>query len=225
MSWLLIGVVAIILLNALIGMKVGFIKTVFSMFSLLVAMVLTTWISPLVSNALASNAKVNSMVNNRIEKVLPVAKENIEPRDEKSYINEMSLPDSIKETLIKNLDDKKEDLNKYIISSMTSIVIKALGFIITFIVILVLLWVACIALNIISHLPILKQINKAAGLLAGLLHGLIIVWLLLILLTVFGGTKFGMDAFKSIEESQILSLIYDNNLLLNIVTSAIKTKQ
>ena len=46
MNWLLIVVIGIIIMNALIGRKVGLIKIVFSLFSFIIALLLTTWISP-----------------------------------------------------------------------------------------------------------------------------------------------------------------------------------
>jgi len=84
------------------------------------------------------------------------------------------------------------------------------------------LWALCIALDLISKLPLLNGVNKTAGLLAGLLHGLVIVWVFFLIITVFGGTKIGQQALEMIGESEILSFIYNNNLLLKFITSATK---
>ena len=95
--------------------------------------------------------------------------------------------------------------------------INALAFIVTFIVILIILWLVFAALNLISKLPVLNSMNKTAGFLAGAVQGLVIVWVLFILLTVFGGTTFGRDALQMIGENEALSFIYNNNLLLRYV--------
>ena len=100
--------------------------------------------------------------------------------------------------------------------------INALAFVLTFIAVFVGLWVISIALNIISKLPILNQINKMAGFLVGGLQGVIIVWILFIVITVFSGSELGRTAFQQIESSEILSFIYDKNFLLNIVLNAVK---
>jgi len=42
------------------------------------------------------------------------------------------------------------------------------------------------------------------------------------MLTTFGGAEFGQKIFLMIEESKLLSFIYNNNLILPFVTSATK---
>lgn len=222
MNWILIVVLAILIGNALIGLRVGFIKTVFSLASMLVALILTVWFSPTVNDMLQNNEKFGGLITEKVEQMLSLEEKESDISDQDAYIEGLPLPKSIKNTLIENRDKGIKDLKGYIASYITGIIINSLAFILTFISILVILWVICFALNIISKLPILNQINKLAGMLAGVVHGLVIVWLLLILLTVFGGSKFGQDAFVMIEESVLLSLIYNNNFLLTIVIGASK---
>jgi len=235
MNWLLLVVLVILVGNALIGRKVGFIKTVFSLCSMIVAIFLTVLISPTVNDLMKGNEKFYSYVEEKAGKIVQAEAEETneeaeETKDEAENlsIGKLPLPQSIKDTLIKNKDSKVNGilaaggLKDYIAKYLANIIIKALAFIVTFIIILILLWAICFALNIISKLPILNSINKTAGLLAGLVHGLVIVWIFFILLTVFGGTGFGQDTLKMIGESQVLSFIYNNNLLLRFVTSATK---
>jgi uncharacterized membrane protein required for colicin V production len=228
MNWLLLVVLAILIINTFIGMKVGFIKTVFSLCSMIVAIVLTIWISPHVNDFIRGNEKCYNYINTKVEKVLPLIDEKADKNAQVAIIEGLALPQSIKDSLIKNNNKEvyKElavkGFKEYVGSYLTGIVINALAFSATFIVMLILLWVVSIALDIISKLPLLKQINKTAGLMAGLLHGLVVVWIFFILLTVFSSTKLGQDAMELIGESQILGLIYNNNFLLDFVTSVTK---
>lgn len=75
---------------------------------------------------------------------------------------------------------------------------------------------ACMALDIISRLPIINELNKAAGLLAGLLRGIIMVWILFIIITVFRETVWGGIALGMIEDSHILRSVYQSNLILKL---------
>lgn len=228
MNWLLVIVLLILIGNALIGRKVGFIKIVFSLVSMIIALVLTVWISPMVNDLLRNNEKIYGGITERVEKVLPFEEEETKVTDQIKYINELPLPETIKNTLIENnnVDVYKalaiDSFKDYVSSYFASIVINAMAFIGTFLIILILLWVLSTVLDIISKLPILNQINKTAGLVAGLVQGLIVVWLLFILLTVFGGSEFGKNALVMINESEILSIIYNNNMLLGFITSATK---
>lgn len=222
MNWILIVVLVILIGNALIGLKVGFIKTIFSLVSMVIALLLTVWLSPNVSSMLKSNDKFHDMITDQVEKMLKLEEKETDISEEKDFMEGLPLPKSMKETLIENRDKGVENIKEYITEYVSGVIINAVAFIITFLIALIGLWALCFALDIVSKLPILNQINKLAGLAAGLVHGMIIVWVVFILLTVFGGAKFGQDAFVMIEESELLSYIYNNNLLLKFVTSAVK---
>jgi uncharacterized membrane protein required for colicin V production len=228
MNWLLVIIVAILAVNTLIGLKVGFIKTVFSLVSMILALTLTIWISPMVNNFLKDNEKFYHYISEKVEKVMPLLQEQADGEKQEAEIEGLKLPKSIKNSLIKhnNAESYKSlavhNFKGYVNGYLSGIVINALAFIITFIVILILLWIISIALDIISKLPLLNEINKTAGLLAGLLHGLVVVWLFFILLTVFGSYELGQKAMQMIEDSQVLSLIYNNNLLLGFITNFTK---
>ncbi len=222
MNWILIVVLAILIGNALVGLRVGFIKTVFSLVSMVIALILTIWISPNVNDMLKNNDKFYHMINDRVEKMLSLQEEKAASTEDEQYIEGLPIPKSWKKTLIENKKDATDNLKEYIAEYVTGVIINALAFILTFVAALIVLWALCFALNIVSKLPLLNQINKLAGLAAGLVHGLVLVWLLFILLTVFGSAKFGQEAFVMIEDNAFLSLIYNNNLLLRFVTSASK---
>ncbi|MHB8127827.1 MAG: CvpA family protein [Mobilitalea sp.] len=228
MNWLLIIVLGILVVNSLIGMKVGLIKTVFSLCSLVVALVLTVWISPLVNDFMRGNEKFYDGISTKVEKMLPFDEEEVKADAQDSIIEGLKLPQSIKDSLIKNnnADVYKElsisSFKDYVTGYLTGIIINALAFFATFLIILIILWIASIALNIIGSLPLIKQVNKTAGLLAGMVHGLVVVWLFFILITVFGSSEFGQKAMEMIGESQVLSFIYNNNLLLGFITNAAK---
>ena len=228
MNWLLFVVVIILLGNAIIGMKVGFIKTVFSLVSLILALVLTIWISPMVKDYMKGNEKFYNSISSKVEKLLPFDEEGIEEKEQDTAIEGLSVPKSIKEGLLKNntTEHYKEmaitSFKQYVSRYLTEIIINSLSFIVTFVAILILLWIIFMALDLISKLPLLNQANKTAGLLAGLVHGLILVWLFFILMNVFGGSTFGQSVMKLVEENEVLSIIYNNNILLKFITSATK---
>lgn len=230
MNWLLIAVIVIIAANALIGMKAGLIKTVFSLCSMIAAIVLTWWISPIVNDYMKGNVKIYNAISEKVEKILPFSDDEYKESEQDAFIDELHLPKSIKDSLKENNKAKVyqemelgiNNFKGYVCSYLTGVIINAISFIITFVVILILLWVICIALDLVSKLPLLHQINKLAGLAAGFVHGLVIVWILMILLTVFGSSSFGQEAMQIIEEDAVLSFIYNNNFLLRFITSVAK---
>lgn len=220
MNWLLIIVVAIIVLNAFIGRKVGLVKIIFSLFSFIIALILTAWISPSINGMLKNNETFYEKASQKVEDML--FRDQAETTNDEDLIEGLPLPKSIKESLQENKEKQVANIKSYIISHVTDIVINALAFVLTFVVVFVGLWVLSIALNIISKLPILNQLNKIAGFFVGGLQGVLIVWIIFILITIFAGTELGGVAYKQVEESTILSYLYDKNVLLNIVLNAVK---
>jgi len=220
MNWLLIAVLAIIIINAWIGKKIGFIKIVFSLFSFIITLLITTWISPKINGLLKNNETFYQKTYQKVEKTLSL--ETKENSDQDEMINDLPLPKSIRENLIENKKKQEANIKSYIVFQVTGIVINAIAFILTYVVVFVGLWIIGAAINIISKLPIIHQINKWAGFIVGGMQGLFIVWLLLLLLTVFGGSELSQSAFKQIEESKFLSFIYNKNFILHIVLNAVK---
>lgn len=228
MNWVLIVVIAILVVNGLIGMKVGLMKTVFSLCSMLLAVGLSLWISPYVNDFLRGNDQVYDSVTTKVEKFLPEMKEKTNQNDQVSIIEGLKLPESIKNSLIEN--NNKDTYKKlsvknfkgYVNGYLSGIVISALAFVITFLIIQILLWVISMALDLLGRLPLIKQVNKLAGLLAGLAHGLVLVWILFIVLTVFGSSGWGQKAMEMIGSNELLGLIYNNNILLDFITNVTK---
>lgn len=220
MNWLLILVLAVIIINAWIGKRVGLIKIVFSLFSFIISLLITTWVNPEINSILKKNETFYNNVYDKVEEMLDLEDKDTSDQDE--TIDKLPLPKSIKETLKRNKEKQEENIKAYIITQVTGIVINAISYILTFATVFIALWVLSIALKIISKLPIINQINKLTGFIVGGLQGLIMVWILFLLITVIGGTELGKSAFEQIEESAFLSYLYDKNLLLNIVMGVVK---
>lgn len=220
MNWLLIAVLAIIIINALIGRKVGLIKIVFSLFSFIITMLITSWISPKVNIYLKNNETFYQKTYQKVEGTLALNER--ETTDQDDMIDKLPLPRSIRENLKENKEKQEENIKSYIITRVTGIVINAFAFILTYIIVYIVLWIISAAIKIVSKLPIISTINKLTGFIVGGMQGVFIVWLLFLLFTVFSGSELSQWAFRQIEESSILSYIYNKNIILNIVMNASK---
>lgn len=228
-NWLLIIVIVIIGGYALYGRHKGFIKTVFSLFSIIAALILTVWISPIVSKQVQQNDKIMSFTTNKVTKVVVTNNKDKTKVNKKSgqitYINKLPFPKAVKTALIENNNSDMytamavNSFKEYISSSISRIIINAAVFILIMLIAIIVLSVLCEALNIISKLPIINGLNKTAGLFAGLLQGFIIVWIGCIALTMFSSTKFVQSIFEIINKNTFLSLIYNNNLFLKFITN------
>jgi uncharacterized membrane protein required for colicin V production len=225
MNWVLILVIAVLSGYAIYGRSRGFIRTVFMLFSTIIAILLTTWISPVVSKEIQKNDKIMNYVTEKVSNVVKSSEKDKKKADQMNYIDKLPLPKKLKNALIENNNTDMykamavDNFKDYISSTITRIIINAAIFLILMIVILIGLAVLCEALNIISKLPLINGLNKTAGLLAGLLQGIIVVWIGCIFLTMISSTKLGQEIFTQINENQFLSTIYNNNLFLNLITN------
>ena len=232
MNWLVIAVAAVLVVFALKGRKVGFIKTIFSIFSIIIAIVVSSALSPYVSKALRTNEKFYNYINERVEDVINLKvedKDKTTVSEQADAISKLSLPESIKKNLLENKNNSEvykalhvETFKEYVNGYITTIAINAIAFIITYVIVTILLFAVRIALNIISKLPIINGLNKTAGLLVGLFEGLLVIWMLCIVLTAFSSTQTAQKLFELIKESQFLSCLYNNNLLIQFITNMAK---
>jgi len=233
MNWLLILALGIIGVFAFIGWRVGFVKSVFSLVSTIAVIVITILVSPIVTNMLKDNASITGAIAGKLEEVIDLSgvAENLnsdEEKDPTAFIDGLNLPDSIKETikdsLAATMEEKEEEaaafvgekldaLEKYICERLTDIILNALGFFITFLVAAAGLAILCFVLDLLSKLPVLHQINTFAGIAMGALEGLVILWIVFIVITMLGSTTFGQNCMAMINESKILSFLYNSNLL------------
>lgn len=72
--------------------------------------------------------------------------------------------------------------------------------------------------NLLSRLPVIHTMNKMGGMLVGLLKGLILLWLICIVITIMSGTEAGIYLYGQINESPFLKYIYDNNMIMALIT-------
>lgn len=224
MNVLVVIVVGILVLCMFMGYRAGLIKTIFSIFSMVVALILTMFISPYVSKALQSNEKIVDYFSQKVIVVLNLDEMNQTIQDKVEQIDKLPIPQTMKQSLKHNDTSETEsalgatDFTGYLSRSIACMILNSLSFAITYVILIILLRVLCIVLNIISKLPVIHQINKMTGLAAGLIQGLIIVWLLCIVLVSFSGTGWGKSCYEMINQNDFLGLLYNNNLILKFVT-------
>ena len=224
MNWLLIAVLAVLAVCAFRGMKVGLIKTVFSVCSTIVVLLLTLWISPQVSKWMQGNENVFGYFSEQVDRVVDFSGVGETISEQMEFINQLPLPGKLKEAIQEdnNADTYAQlavnNFEAYVVNYLTCIIINAVAFVVTFLVLRIVVTIVSLVLNLVSKLPIIHGMNKLAGLAAGLIHGIILVWIAFVLITMFGGSEFGSSTLRLIGDSRLLEFLYDNNLILRFIT-------
>lgn len=220
MNWLLVVVIIILLGSALRGYQNGFVKTAFSLVSILIIIVLTSVVSPILSSALRNNETVMGKIDEKLEKVIELEESFDNESEEASFIENLTLPENMKKVLIQNNNAKAykamkvDSFKDYLINALAVIVINVISYVVCFIVAAIVLTILCHVLDLISKLPLLNEVNKTVGLLLGFFSGCIKIWIFFVLITLFSTTSLSANVFRMINDSPLLTWIYSNNLLM-----------
>ncbi|MCH5274071.1 MAG: CvpA family protein [Lachnospiraceae bacterium] len=226
MNWVLIAVIAIIAVLGWLGWNKGLIKMVFSLASTIVALLFAAIFSPVIAGAMKNNEKIVSFFDEKISTLIDFSSEEAEEDEESKQellIDSLPFPETMKESLMKNntadnyISMDADNFEEYVCRQITNMIINAICFVITLAVAIIALAVACGMLNILAKLPLLRQLNEAAGLAAGLAEGLLLVWILFVVLTMLTGSEFGQEAMKMIAENPLLDFLYKNNLVSKFI--------
>lgn len=227
---ILIGVGIFALIMTIIGFKRGLIKMSFSLVSMLVVLILVNILTPSVKELLRKTpiyTGISSNIEEYVREQISSSTENMTQTGvnaQKKIINELPLPNGVKEALNDNNNEESyenmavSNFSQYIAISLSDMILGAVTFVLLFIAISILIKILVQILDIIAKLPVIHTFNTVGGAAAGLLESIIIIWIACIVVTLFSSTEWGQVVCKAISENSFLSFIYDNNLIQKLVT-------
>lgn len=233
-NMLLIGVAAFMALCIFNGYRKGFLKIALSMAALVGTIIIVSILNPYVSKFLLNNTGLYEVLHESTSEFVTEifdAKIDTEIRtrtDEVLAIDHLTLPKSIREKLIEDNNSVIYDalgvseFEEYISRYLACMILNAISFIGTLMIAGFAVKVIFVMADIIEKVPGVKGMNKLAGMLLGFLQGIIIIWVACLVVTAFGATKTGQEILAMIQDSVILSFIYNNNCLLLLVGNILK---
>lgn len=227
---LLIGVGLFVVAMIAIGLKRGLVKMAFSLVSVFVILIIVNILTPSVKQLLKTTPiyeGINSSIEAYVNKHIEASTENIMQtgvKAQKKIIEDLPLPKQVTDTLIDNNNQQSYDsmkvksFSEYIAESLTDMVLGALTFVVLFVLISLLVKILTHLLDIVAKLPVIHAFNSAGGALIGFAEAIIIIWIACIVVTVFSTTQWGQQVCQAIAENEMLSFIYDNNIIQQIIT-------
>ena len=238
MNVLFIVIIAIIIITGVIGYYKGLIKTILSMATIVLSIMLTSVVAPKVSEILCENETVYESVYDALSENLDLSEvtealatqagEKLDEAAQAEILEKVGMPPVIKEIIIDsgNLErfanENADKFEGYLYSLLTDLIINASSYVIVFIITSIVLAVVASVLNIISKLPMLKSLNRMAGAMLGVVEGFIIVWLFFILVSVLPGNEFMEKCNDDIQDNVVLTYLYDNNIIMNVVSEYVE---
>lgn len=218
-----------ILLEALLGCKRGFFRSVLSLLVLVLTMIFACKLSPQVAGYLSKETKLQKTIAEQIEEYLEknegssdIDKES--RSGQKEFLENVGFPSYLSGVLgdnnnIEFFDALKVDsFYPYIATYLATVIINILSYFITFVVVWLILHMVAGILKGIGELPVLRLLNRIGGMLFGVAKALLVVSLFLLLVTMLSSTDFGRLVVAQMEESPILSAFYEHNPLIIFIT-------
>lgn len=226
MSWLFWILLVMVVLFMLQGFRKGLIRTAVSMVSFVIVMLVTAWLNPYVGDFIRERTNWEENIKEKCSTFLADYLEEqveISAGDQAMVIEELPLPQSMKEKLAENNNSEiyrrmaVESFADYLSGSIAYSIINGIGFLISFLVTIVIIKMILYAVDILTELPVIGGMNRLGGLALGAAQGILWIWILFLVVTLLCNTKIGGYLMGLIHEDPILLALYDKNLLMEIV--------
>lgn len=197
-------VLIIVALFTFIGYKQGLAKAIIKLLSFFIAVVVALVLYRPISNVVIDKTQIDDNIKNTIiEKITPEGLETTE---------EVKLEDNLVVGLMGSATSTIEEIADAFSVKLIEICVLLL----LFIVVRIALKFVTLLTDLITKIPVLKQVNEVGGLIYGLVKGIFIVYVLLAVIYLISPLV-NTDITNTIESSFVTKHLYKNNIILNIL--------
>lgn len=247
MNWLLVIVLSIIAGFTIWGYRKGVILMFLSFGTVVLSVVITGIVGPSVGNSLCKNQEIMDTVSDAVNENMGIEKclndlleqkvgkytgeteqKKLNQKEREQAMSVLELPETIKNNVVQGVMQEVSEVGKvtvkkfstYICDEIAKIIIKGIVYIVVFLLVKIVLKVVVSVFKVIDRLPVIEETSELLGGAVGAATGFIIVWVGFMFLLAFSGTALGMQCYEYINDSAILSFLYNNNLLLKWILSS-----
>ena len=224
MNWLFWVVVVFLAYHVIDGLRRGFIKKAVSAVSLIVTLVLVTFLTPEITTFIQDHTMMHEKLAEKCSEALLNNDYNESLKtDQVLIIEDLELPENIKEMLLENNNTESYDLlhvsgfHEYIGTYIANLIINTLAYLLSFVIVWALMRAVLLVLDVVTMLPLLKGLNQIAGGALGIVYGVALIWIAFLLVTILCNGELGRGFFALINENPFLLFLYNQNLIMKTV--------
>lgn len=226
-NYLSVAILLLFIVMTVRGYRRGFLRMVVTFLGTILILSAAKRVSPYISEYMINNTSTYETVQTKITEKFAEANQrydNTIPENQAMTIEGYDLPDLLKNNLL--INNTKEMYNillvsvfeEYVSAYLAKTAIKAMAFVLVFVVFIVAFKILLLVVDIISKIPIIRGINEFVGACLGFIESLIIVWVFFFIVVMFIGNNSGSVLFSMIASSKFLSFLFNTNLLLGIIS-------
>ena len=202
-------ILAIFIICIIIGYVRGLTGSLIKILSFVLSIVIAFILFVPVSNLIINNTQIDDNLEQSIREMI------IGNNEEEQKMPE-AITDYIQQQVESASDSAKEAIADSTAREVSLTIVKAGTWIVLFIVARILLIFLKFITALIAKLPVIKQFDKLGGIIYGVIEGLIIIYVLLAIISFVSPMTNGALT-NAIEQSYVGSMMYNNNLLLEII--------
>lgn len=246
MNWLLLVVAIVILGLAYRGYKKGLVSMVLSVGTLILSIMITGFLGPIFSDSLCDSQIIMDYVSEQVNTNLGIEqtmndaidaatgknkKEDttISSKLQENIVKQLGLPNLVSSSVLDGTADIVNAAGKvtvkrfstYLCREIAKLIIRGITYIVLFVIIRIVLKIMVKVFGIVDKIPVVEDVSQLAGGIAGAITGFVVVWIGFLFLLAFSGTSFGITCYQCINDSPILSFLYNNNLLLKWILTSV----
>lgn len=203
-------ILAIFILCIIIGYVRGLTGSLIKILSFVLSIVIAFILFVPISNLIINNTQIDDNLEQSIREMI------IGNSEEEEQKMPEAITDYIEQQVESASDSAKEAIADSTAREVSLTIVKAGTWIVLFIVARILLIFLRFITALIAKLPVIKQFDKLGGIIYGVIEGLIIIYVLLAIISFVSPMTNGALT-NAIEQSYVGSMMYNNNLLLEII--------
>lgn len=224
MNWLYLVVMAYIVLSALRGFHKGFLKVVYSIVSIFVAVVFVVLAAPQISHVI-DGTNLSKQIESGCEDY--VRKQVVRQLDENNLADLvpswLKLPKKIEKELKKGSGAAAADLMeqqgiyKKAAKMMADFFVNLIAFVTALLIISIIIFIIGRQLDMFSKTPGIHIANMVMGFIAGALKAFLVIWIVFLLIKITDFLPSSARLISMIEENGVLKNLYDQNRILELL--------
>ena len=228
-------ILILIALNVVIGYKKGFVSVALKLVGFILAVILAITfkdsLAEFASNELGMKNTISVSVKNSIDGYISAENKDSQ-RDEKKGDSEAPggvlknnrIFNTVSDEIEGATTEQKNNLVKKWSDKITDFVLKGAAFIVIFLVVRIIIWIAGIILNTVMDLPVLKTFNGLAGAGTQLVLVILEIYIILSIISFLSPLEILGKVEQYINNSFITKWMYNNNMLVDIITNMLLRK-
>ncbi len=215
----LICVIIVIVVFGIVGLKQGILKMLLPLVFALAAVIVMVFLTPEITRAVSAATDWDEQIHTATEeyfeeKGLLLDDESI---GEAELIPEI-LRENIHETAGEYLQMGYNTYNDYIVAKVSDSIFSAAVMVGVFLAMVLVFLIIKLIVNAVGRMPVIRCVNRFAGMLAGVLLGFITIAFLFVVLMIFNNTPLAIAVNQDVSDSVFLTFIYKHNLLISTIT-------